>query len=175
MTLSIPESAPAEGNIKVTFLPGAIADVDEVTPTEANNAANVNLAGFLMPGWTGLQSNQNTGQDRRFGSKEGFDRLGRITRSLGQLQYTWLPQAGNADAANDAYVGLAEGTTGHVMFGFDKDPAAAWAADDVYWLAPVECGAQNPDSTGSDEFAPLTITQSLGITGTVTKDGVVTV
>lgn len=173
MSITIPESDTAEGNVKVTFVPGAIADLDAGTAAELNNAANVALDTFLMAGWAGLSSTQNKGQDRRFATKEGFDRLGRITRSLATLQYTWKPQEASGHAGNKAYTALAEGTTGYVAFGFAKDPADTWAAGDNYWLVPVECGAQNPDSTGSDEFAPLTISQEVGVTGTTVTDGVV--
>lgn len=172
MTLSIPESDTAEGNVKVTFIPGAIADLEAVTPTEANNAANVALDVFMLQGWAGLTSNQNTGQDRRFASKEGFDRLGRSTRSLAPLQYTDKPQETGSDPGNKAKTALAEGTTGYVMIGRGKDPADTWADDDQYVILPVECGVQNPDVTGSDEFAPLTITQTLGVTG-ILLEGVV--
>lgn len=169
MTITIPESVSAEGNVKVTFVP-AIADTSAPTATVLNGASSVAMDVFMLSGWGGLTSNQNTGQDRRFASKEGFDRLGRITRSLAALQYTWNPQEDASDPANDAYVALDEGTTGFFVFGFGKDPADAWAATDLTWIVPVECGAQNPDVTGADEFAPLTITQTVGITGTTVRD-----
>lgn len=171
MTLTIPESHTSEGNIRATFVP-TLASTSAPSAATLNGATAVNLSSFLMPGWGGIQSEQNTGQDRRFGSKEGFNRLGRITRSLGQLVYTWLPQAISTDAGNKAYTGLAAGTTGFVVFGFDKSPATAWAASDKAWVVPVECGVQNPDSAASDEFAPLTITQTLGVTGTIVTNAV---
>ena len=174
MTVTIPESITAEGNVKAAFV-AAIADLDEPTPTEANGGVDISC--YLMPDWEGPTATQNTGEDRRFCSRETFTRLGRNQWEISPLVYTYLPQelGTPGNAANDVYEALTPDTTGFLVIAYGKDPSAAFAADDIVDVFPIEAGVQVKQAVGTDEFAPLTVTQALAVTGVPSLDGEITV
>lgn len=172
MTVSIPESVTAEGNVKAVFVP-ALADVD--APTVAELTGGVDISCYLMPDWDGPTATQNTGEDRRFCSRETFTRLGRNQWEISPLVYTYLPQelGTPGDPANEVYEALTPNTTGYLAIAYGKDPANAFAAADVVDVFPVEAGVQVKQARGTDEFAPLTVTQALAVTGVPNLDGAV--
>ena len=172
MTVTIPESVTAEGNVKAVFV-AAIADVD--SPTVAELTGGVDISCYLMPDWDGPTATQNTGEDRRFCSRETFTRLGRNQWEISPLVYTYLPQelGTPGNAANDVYEALPPDTTGFLVIGYGFDPSDAFAAADVVDTFPVEAGVQVKQARGTDEFAPLTVTQALAVTGVPSLDGAV--
>lgn len=167
MTTSIPESVTAEGNVKAAFIP-AISNL-ATGPTVAEMTAGILISNYLMPDWDGITGTQNKGEDRRFGSKQVFQKLGRINNEVATLTYTYLPQelGTPGDEANEVYETLAPGTNGYLVLGYglDAENDAAFVADDVVDVVPVTCGEQFKAARGSDEFAPLTVTQELVVTG----------
>lgn len=164
MTVTIPESVTAEGNVKIVFLP---ALADPAAPSAAALVAStaVDVSCFLMPDWGGITGTQAVGDDRRFCSKESYQRLGRITRTVAPMTYTYLPQETDSHAANKARAALEEGNTGWLVVGYGVDPADSFTTGDLTRSVPVECGYQNHNAAAADEFAPLTITQTLGVVG----------
>lgn len=171
MTVVYPEGVQAEGNVKVVFVT-AIADPEEPTIAELN--AGVDLSCFIK-GTFELSGEQATGSDRRLCSKEDFQVLGRITRSLEPITYVYDPQAAASEPDNEAYETLKAGVTGFlaIRYGLDAQDTA-WAASQKVDVAPVECGFQKKDGIPEDdEFAKLTVTQTFGIIGPVADDAVV--
>lgn len=163
MTVSIPESVLAEGNVKAVFVP-TLAAVSAATLN-----AGVDISCYLMPDWDGPTATQNTGESRRFCSRESFQRLGRKSWTIPPLVYTYDPQnaAGDANAVYDA---LAEGNEGFLVVGYGIEPESDFAAADLVDVFPVECGVQVKNARGSDEFAPLTVTQTLAVVNVVRQD-----
>ena len=172
MTVSVPESVTAEANVKAAFIP-AIANL-ATGPTVAEMTAGIIISGYLMPGWAGFTGTQNKGSDPRFNSRQVFERFGRTSHEVAPLIYTYLPQelGTPGHVANKVYETLAEETTGYLVLGFglDAELNAAFVAADVTDFAPVTCGEQFKQSAGADEFAPLTVTQELVVTGLKVKD-----
>lgn len=163
MTVSIPDSVLAEGNVKVVFVP-TLASV-----TAAALNAGVDISCYLMPDWDGPTASQNTGESRRFCSRESFQRLGRTSWSIAPLIYTYGPQedAGEINAVRDA---LAQGVEGFLVVGFGIEPSEDFATGDFVDIFPVEAGTQVKNPRGADEFAPLTVTQTLAVTNVVRQD-----
>lgn len=170
MTVTIPTSVTAEGNVKVVYVP-VIAGA---APTAAELAAGTDVSCYLMPDWDGPSANQNTGDDRRFCSKQTFDRLGRVKWTISDLSYTYDPQGTGASAPNKVYTALATGNTGNLVVAYGINPAVAIIATKKVDVFPVTCGQQFKKARGSDEFAPLTVMQTLAVVGTPTLDAVVT-
>lgn len=166
MSVEIPESVLAEGNVKIVFVPTLAS---QTAPSIAVLNAGVDVSCFLMPDWDGPTATQNTGDSRRFCSRETFQRLGRKTWTIPPLVYTYVPQEAGGDG-NEAYDALAEGNEGFLVVGYGVDPADPFAVADLVDVFPVECGVQVKGARGSDEFAPLTVTQTLAVTNTVHQD-----
>ena len=169
MSVTIPESVEAEGRVKAVFVP-ALADPTSPTVTEATAGTNVSC--FLMPDWDGVTPTQNTGEDRRFCSRQTFTRLGRVQYEVAPLMYTYLPQQVGTpgNEGNEAYEALAEGNTGFLIMAYGVDAEGDLSADDIVDVFPVECGVQGKQARGSDEFAPLTVTQTLVVRGPAQLD-----
>lgn len=165
MTVTIPESVLAEGNVKAVFVPTLAS---QTAPSAAVLNAGVDLSCYLMPDWDGPTPTQNTGDDRRFCSRQTFTKLGRVSWAVAPLVYTYDPQG--TGTANDAYDALTEGNAGFLVIGYGIDASASFAAADKVDVFPVECGVQGKQAHGSDEFAPLTVTQTLAVTNIVHQD-----
>lgn len=166
MTVTIPASVTAQGNVKAVFIPTMAG----AAPTAAELAGGTDITCYLMPDWDGATATQNTGDDSRFCSTQTFDRLGRVKWELAPLTYTYSPQLTGADPSNKVKTALAAGVTGFVVLAYGVSPAVAIVATKVVDILPVKAGVQVKSAKGSDEFAPLTITQTLAITGIVLQD-----
>jgi hypothetical protein len=171
MTVTIPDWVPADGNVKAVWVP-TVASM--TAPSAAVVNAGIDVSCYLMPDWDGPGGTQNKGEQRRFCSRETFDVLGRIKRNIAALMYTYNPQELGTPGGpgNEVYEALAEGNEGVLVVGYGIDPADDFAAGDVADLIPAEAGFQAKGARGSDEFAPLTVTQELGVTGSVAVDSV---
>jgi len=167
MTVTIPEFVTAEGNVKVAWIP-AIADLNAPTLVELN--AGVDITCYLPETWGGITADQAKGEQRRMCSKESFETLGRIKRAIADITYTYLPQAPGTDPANKVKTTLTAGAHGFLATRYGLPATDAWSASDVLDVLPAEAGAQNKNTGGSDEFAPLTITQGLSATGVLVED-----
>lgn len=168
MTTTIPDYVAAENNVVVWFVP-AIASATGA-PTVAEITAGTRLDTFSPETWGGVTSEQSKGQQRRMGIRETFEQLGRITRAVADLTLTYLPQAAGSDPANKPKTAMAQGTNGFlvVRYGLPIETAAV-AAQKVDTIA-ISCGAQNKNTAASDEFAPLTYTQTVAARGTLKED-----
>lgn len=172
MTVVIPASITAQGNVKVAFVP-AIASVAAPTVAELTATGAVDISCYLMPDWGGITADQAKGSDSRFCSTQSFERLGRITRSVADIAYTYLPQTVGTDVANNAYTKLTPGANGYLVVRYGKGAGVAFTVGDKVDILPVTLGAQTKAVSGSDEFAPLTVTQGIGATGVLQQDAVV--
>lgn len=175
MTVVFPTGVTAEGNVKAKVV---LAIANKAAPSlasEINAASAVDISGFVMAGSFNPGGEQGRGTNRRLGSKQSFQRLGRENPSIDDLRYVYYPQAAAADPNNKAYETLLNGLVGFVVvrYGLDAQTSAFAAAQkvDVY---PVEFGVQRKDSPPEDdEFALLTVTQAIAVTGVVTRDAVI--
>lgn len=171
MTVVTPDGVQAEGNVSIVFVAGGFAN--PAAPTLTEIATGVELSGYLKGGTFSPTAEQATGDDRRVSSRETFQVLGRVSRGLDDFQYVYNPQQlgtpGHSD--NEAYEALAEGTTGDLLVRWGKDAEAAYAANDIVDVTPVECGAQRKVGPAeNDEFARLVCAQRLGVTGPAEVD-----
>lgn len=168
MVAYFPTFKKAEGNSKVVFVETLIAPG---APTVAEVTGGLDVSNFLMGGQWQPGADQAKGDDRRHGSKETFEQLGRTKRTIANLVYGGDPQAAPAAPDNEAYETLVEGTTGYFLhrLGLDVDTAAA--ATQKWNVYPVELGAQvDTPLAEDDEFAKLTVTQAVAVTGPVLRN-----
>lgn len=166
MTVTIPDYVQAQGNVKVVFTT-TISD----PPVSSDYTAATDLSCYLMPDWAGPSADQNSGTTARFCSTQTYQVPGRTTYALAELTYTIDPQgAGGNGNGSTVYDALSADTKGFVTIGYGIDPANDFAASDVVDVFPVTCGAQVKNVSGQDEFAPLTASQTLYVTGEVMQD-----
>lgn len=169
MPIVIPDSVLAEGNVKAVFVPTLAS---QTAPSAATLNAGTDISCYLLPDWDGPTAAQNTGDSRRFCSRETFGQLGRVTWSVSPLVYTYDPQTA-AGVPNEVYDALTAGNEGFLVIGYGIDAGTDFVATDIVDVFPVQAGVQVKSARGADEFAPLTVTQTLTVTNTVNQDAVV--
>lgn len=172
MTVVFPTGVTAEGNVKATVAP-AIAI--KTAPTLAELTAGIDISGFVMAGQFTPGTEQARGTNRRLGSKQTFQRLGRDTPSFENLQYVYSPQSTAPSPDNKAFETLIAGYAGFIVVRFGLDAsAAAWASTQKCEVWPVEFGVQQKmPPPEDDEFALLTISQAVAVTGVVERNAAV--
>ncbi|MFC0623236.1 phage tail tube protein [Kribbella deserti] len=168
MVAVFPPGIKAEGASTVVFVP-TLADPADVVLAEVTGGLDVSY--FLKGGQFQPGGDQPKGDDRRYGSKETFEVLGRDKPSIADIQYVIDPQAAAATPENEAYETFKAGVTGFFIIRWGLDVDAAFAAAQVVDVWPVMFGAQRKTPIAeNDEFAVLTATQSVAVTGRVEYD-----
>ena len=169
MPVTIPVGVKAEGTLKVSYVP-TIAVVTAPTTVEVNAAGSLDVSFFFTAGNFKPGGEQARGDDRRVGSKQTFEVLGREKASIDDIVYISDPQAAALAASNKAMELFQPGVTGYfvVRYGLDAETVDFAAAQKV-WVWPIIFGSQFITQLGDDEFAKITITQAVAVTGIVRK------
>lgn len=173
--VTIPAGIKAEGNLKVAYVP-TIAVVTAPTVAEVTAAGALDISFFLTAGNFKPSGEQARGDDRRVGSKQTFETLGREKSTIDDIVYIADPQAAALAVANKAMELFQPDVTGFfvVRYGLDAETVDFAAAQKVdVW--PIVFGVQNKVALDeNDEFAKIRITQGVAVTGIVRKDKAIT-
>lgn len=168
MPVTIPPGVKAEGNSKVAWVP-SLANPSAPLVSEVTAAGALDVSFFVTAGNFKPNQEQARGDDRRYASKQVFQTLGRKNAAIDDLVYIADPQAAAGNANNKAMELFTEGTTGFfvVRYGLDAETVDFTAAQKVdVW--PQIFGVQNKTPLAEDdEFAKITITQSVAVTGLI--------
>jgi hypothetical protein len=170
MPVTIPAGVKAEGNLKVAYVP-TIANLATPTVVEVTAAGALDISFFLTAGNFKPSGEQARGDDRRVGSKQTFEVLGREKSSIDDLIYIADPQAAAATPGNKAMELFQPNVVGFlvVRYGLDAETVDFTAAQKVdIW--PIIFGVQNKSQLAeNDEFAKITIVQAVAVTAVVKK------
>lgn len=170
MVVTIPAGVKAEGNLKVAYVP-TIAVVTAPTVAEVTAAGALDISFFILAGQFKPSGEQGRGDDRRLGSTQTFETLGREKSTIDDLVYIADPQAAALAAANKAMELFQPGVTGFfvVRYGLNAE-TVDFAATQKVDVWPIVFGVQNKTPLAeNDEFAKITITQPVAVTGIVRK------
>jgi hypothetical protein len=169
MVMVTPPGIKAEGKCKVAYVATLVSqtapDIDEI-----NAAGSLDVSMFIKAGQFQPNKEQNRGDDRRLGSTQTFQTLGRVNPSVADLVYVANPQAAAADPNNRAMELFQAGVTGFFIVRWGLDVVTVdWAAGQKVDVWPIQFGAQRKTPLGEDdEFAVITITQAVAVTAAVT-------
>lgn len=102
---------------------------------------------------------------KRVGDGATYEFVGEAQESLGDVRYSFDPQAAALSVGKECAEFLPEGTKGHyvVRYGPDRDDDLALAQ--FVTSRPFEAGNQDEDEEGDDEGAEVAIKQALAATG----------
>jgi hypothetical protein len=170
MVVTIPVGVKAEGNLKVAYVP-TIAVPTAPTVTECTAAGALDVSFFFTAGNFKPGGEQARGDDRRVGSRQTFEVLGREKSSIDDIVYIADPQAAALTASNKAMELFQANVTGFfvVRYGLDAETVDFTAAQKV-WVWPIIFGGQYMSELAeNDEFAKITIKQAVAVTGIVRK------
>jgi hypothetical protein len=171
MSIIIPTGVKYEGNLKVAYV-ATIADLAAPTVAELTATGALDISFFLTAGNFKSDIQQNRGDDRRVGSKQTFQTLGRENASIDDVVYIADPQAATATPGNKAMELFQSGVAGFavVRYGLDAETVDFVAAQKVD-LWPIQFGVQRKTPQEADnEFAKITITQAIAVTGPVKQN-----
>lgn len=170
MAVTVPPGVNAEGNLKVAYVP-TIADLAAPTVAEISAAGALDISFFLTGGNFKPSGEQARGDDRRVGSTQTFERLGREKSSIDDLVYVADPQAVAATAENKAMELFQSGVVGFFVVRYGLDALTVdFASTQFVDIWPIKFGVQNKTPLAeNDEFALITITQGVAVTGIVRK------
>lgn len=170
MVVTIPVGVKAEGNLKVVWVP-TLTSVTAPPVADVNAAGGLDISFFLTAGNFKPSGEQARGEDRRVGSKQTFETLGREKSTIDDIVYIADPQAAALAAGNKAMELFQPGVTGFfiVRYGLDAETVDMAVAQKVdIW--PMQFGVQNKVALDeNDEFAKIRITQPVAVTGIVRK------
>ncbi|MGI5144792.1 hypothetical protein ACQEVC_45495 [Plantactinospora sp. CA-294935] len=163
MTSPLPTSVPSDGTLALLYV-ASLTDPTAPKLTEINAVTSQELDGYITgDGW------QPTGEqavvaDERIATTQTFEQPGRKTKSL-TVVYVHNP----ADPTNnEAYITLAEGTTGYVLSRYGVPRTQAWAIGDLTDVWPITAGEPMKNWNGANSVH--TATQRLFVTNQVQSD-----
>lgn len=165
MTQPIPTSIPADGSLKVLWVP-TIATPAEPTVDELTDTTVVDLSCYLTDDGYTPSLDEQVSTDNRLCSRQTFERRGRFTYGL---NITYVYQGQNLTVNdNKAFATLRAGELGYVVSRWGADYEDAIEAGDLVEVWPAECGEQmkqQPEANGR-----LRIMQRIFIRSSVAKD-----
>ena len=141
MSATFPTGVPADGNVKVAWVP-TLADQAAPTAVELNAAGALDITCGIVGGGFTTNADQTTTQDIRLCSRQVFEDLGDVNYTIEAIEYIITPQDSTVTGENGIYNTLAPGTTGYIVVRWGKDYASAFAAADVVDVYHVTLGPQ---------------------------------
>lgn len=159
--MALPKSVPADGNLKVVFLP-ALAAPETPSAAIINGGTAIDLSCYLTPDGFTPGGDEATVNDDRLCSVQTFEQPGRFSDTL-DIIYVFGDATDNA-----AYEGLTHLTTGFVVTRWGKPYDAVFAVADLVDVYPVTAGKQNKQPPEANSV--LKTGQKLFVTGAVERD-----
>lgn len=165
MTQPIPTSIPADGSVKVLWVP-TIADPDAPTLDELTDTGVIDLSCYLTDDGYAPAIDEQVSTDNRLCSRQTFEQPGRFTYTL-NLTYVYQGQDLSAPD-NRAFATLRPKEAGNVVSRWGADYELPIELGDLVEVWPATCGQQMkqaPEANGR-----LRLMQRIFITSLVTKD-----
>lgn len=165
MTQPVPISIPADGSVKVLWVP-VIADALAPTLDELTAPEVIDLSCYLTDDGYAPAVDEQASTDARLCSRQVFERPGRFTYSL-NLTYVYQGQDLSAND-NRAFATLRPRELGNVVSRWGADYEDPVELGDLVEVWPSECGQQMkqaPEANGR-----LRLMQRIFITNLVRKD-----
>lgn len=141
MSASFPTGVPANGNVKVAWVP-AIADQSAPTTTELTATGVLDISCGIVGGGFTTGSSQEKSQDVRLCSKQTFDTPGAISYTIDAIEFIITPQDNSPTGENKISKTLAAGSTGYIVVRWGMDYATAFASTQVVDVYHVTLGGQ---------------------------------
>lgn len=175
-SLYFPEGVSAQGNESLLWVPAITTTGPKMT--EINAAGSLLVTCALV---TGFQpgSDQSSSEDTRMCSTQVFQVPGRISHTVGDLDYVYYPQAiAAAEPKNLHYETLVAGAVGYFLdrrgLAAGTSGAVAWAIGQKVDIYPVQLGDQSRramDPTAEGE--KFRIVQKVFVTAPVVYDAII--
>jgi hypothetical protein len=165
MTQPVPTSIPADGSVKVLWVP-TIATPAEPTLDELTDTTVIDLSCYLTDDGFAPAVDEQVSTDNRLCSRQTFERRGRFTYSL---NLTYVYQGQNLPATdNEAFATIRPGELGYIVTRWGADYEDPIEVGDLVEVWPAEAGEQMkqaPEANGR-----LRVMQRIFVRNSVAKD-----
>jgi hypothetical protein len=111
------------------------------------------------------QSTNMARAPKRVGDAETYEFVGESQSSIGEIRYSFNPQAAAASDGKKAFEKFPLGTTGFLVYRWGLDRDADLATGQFVTSYPVEFGPQHETQEGDAEGAEVAIVQPVAQTG----------
>jgi len=141
VSATFPVGVPADGNVKVVFVP-TMADPKAPKATELNAASALDITCGVVGGGFTTSTDVQTLTDERLCSTQTFEDVGTFTYSIDDIEYIITPQDSTVTGENKIYNTLVPGSTGFIVVRYGKAFDGAFTTGDVVDVYPVKLGPQ---------------------------------
>lgn len=146
--------------------------VPTLTSTTAPSLAELNAASALDISLMMYESSARPSQStnmarapRRLGDGATYEFVGESQASIGELRYSFAPQAAALSDGKKAFEKFPAGTTGYLVNRLGIDRNTDLATGQFVTVYPVEFGEQHETTEGDGEGAEVAIVQPVAQTG----------
>lgn len=165
MTVELPETTSVLGTRSVWVVPKASAD-DAADITIADLTAGFKATCFIYNGGIITGEQQRGDAPRKLCEVKTRQKIGTITESITDLQYSYKPQGGDADEANGMKEAMTQSTIVYLVDRKGVLDETAPTTSHYFDVYEVELGYQNRTQTGDDDQAEYSITQGASVLNT---------
>lgn len=167
MTAVLTTGVKAQGNIKLNWVTTISAPATAVTTTEIN--AGVDISCYMMAdGWAPSIDSNRGNTPARLCTTVQFEQFGNTTYSIGDIKYSWQPQAAALASGVAAWEALVPGTSGYFVERQGLNAvSSAWTAAQFCNIWPAILGQRLSAGDTTDEFAEFVVTQGVAVTAAV--------
>ena len=151
---------------KVVFVPTGTYNPDTPSAALLVGATALDVTKMLFA--SSARPSQSTNLARapkRLGDGESYEFVGESTATVGEMRYSFDPQAAALSAGKKAYEKFPAGTTGYLVFRYGIDRDTDIATSQFVTSYPVEFGPQQETMEGDGEGAEVAIVQTVAQTG----------
>lgn len=165
MTVELPEVTSVLGTRSVWVVPKAsIASAADITIADLTSALKATC--YIYNGGVLSGEQQRGDAPRKLCETTTRQKIGTVNESISDLQYSYKPQADDADEANAMKAAMAFGSTVYLVDRKGVTDTTAPDATHYFDVYEVELGYQNRTQTGDDDQAEYSITQGASVLST---------
>lgn len=160
-----PDSAKLYTREKWVFVPTIAVTSSPAAATEVNAATSLDVSKMFFASSARPSASTNlVSQNRRIGDASLAQFVGETQWTLGEIRYSFSPQAAALSDGKKAFEKFPAGTTGYLVHAQDIPVDDDLAAGDFVNVYQVEFGVQVPVPEGDAEGSEAAIVQTVAIT-----------
>lgn len=151
---------------KVVFVPTGTYDPEAPSLAILNAATALDVTKMLYASSASPSQSTNMARaPRRMGDAETYEFVGESQSTIGEMRYSFNPQAAALSDGKKAFEKFPAGTTGFLVYRYGIDRDTDLATAQFVTSYPVEFGPQQETEEGDAEGAEVAIVQPVAQTG----------
>ena len=157
---TVPTGIPSVGYWTAKLVSTIANTASPSLATEYNAAASVSAECLFNKSWSGPDGQYERVKNERFCTIQSYERLGKLTYTVGDFVFAADPQSGaGSTALNKVWDLVKDGWSGYLVLRIGKSVDTAAAVGDKVWVMPIEVGVAVPvvGADNEDQTAKCTV------------------